>query len=193
MERYDYFVKEFTYVQDERLRDTFKQLIELVPAYFFEIPASSSGRYHPKFALGRGGLIRHTKAAVRIAVELFRDPIFSCQFTSNERDLIIIALVLHDSFKLGLPKEAHTRFDHPLIAADFLDEVKDQLQFTDAEIQFLQALIRSHMGPWNEDREGNEVLPVPCTEAEKFVHLCDYLASKKFMNVSFDINGNIIG
>lgn len=43
------------------------------------------------------------------------------------------------------------------------------------------------MGPWNIDRFGNS-LPVPEKEDEKFVHLCDYLASRNFLNVSFDEN-----
>ena len=50
-------------------------LIELLPNYFFEVPASSTGKYHPEFALGDGGLIRHTKVAVRIAYELLNNNI----------------------------------------------------------------------------------------------------------------------
>ena len=37
------------------------------------------------------------------------------------------------------------------------------------------------MGKWNTDYKDKtkEVLPKPVTESEKFVHLCDYLASRK--------------
>ena len=45
------------------------------------------------------------------------------------------------------------------------------------------------MGPWNTDFNGNEVLPVPKSSKERFVHMCDYLSSKKFINVEFnDLN-----
>ena len=49
-------------------------LIEMLPDYFFHEAASSTGKYHPKYALGDGGLLRHTKAAVRIAYELLNNP-----------------------------------------------------------------------------------------------------------------------
>ena len=45
--------------------------------------------------------------------------------------------------------------------------------------------ISSHMGQWNTDRKSSVVLPLPTTKYQKFVHLCDYLSSRKFMNVKF--------
>ena len=48
------------------------------------------------------------------------------------------------------------------------------------------------MGPWNKDYNGNEVLPVPKTKYENFVHMCDYLASRKYLNIKFDSNNDII-
>ena len=55
---------------------------------------------------------------------------------------------------------------------------------------FIGKVIESHMGPWNTDYNGNEVLPKPKTKYENFVHMCDYLSSKKFLNVNF-VNGEI--
>ena len=37
-----------------------------------------------------------------------------------------------------------------------------------------------------------EVLPKPRTAEQRFVHMCDFLASRKFVDVKFDDN-NIIG
>ena len=42
------------------------------------------------------------------------------------------------------------------------------------------------MGIWNKDFNDNEVLPIPKDKYERFVHMCDYLSSKKFINVEFD-------
>ena len=67
------FIKEIGYIKKERYRDNIKKLISYLPDYFFEIPASSTGKYHPHYALGEGGLVRHTKVAVRIAYELLND------------------------------------------------------------------------------------------------------------------------
>lgn len=38
-----------------------------LPDYFFEAPASSTGKYHPAFANEPGGLILHSLAAARYA------------------------------------------------------------------------------------------------------------------------------
>ena len=40
------------------------------------------------------------------------------------------------------------------------------------------------MGIWTKDKEtGKEVLKVPKTKAQLFVHMCDYLASRKIIEV----------
>ena len=39
--------------------------------------------------------------------------------------------------------------------------------------------------------KGVEVLEKPKTKYQNFVHMCDYLASKKFLNVVFDKDNNI--
>ena len=67
MNKIDVFKNELNYIKDVRVKKSCSELINLLPDYFFEVGASSSGKYHPNYALGKGGLVRHTKAAVRIA------------------------------------------------------------------------------------------------------------------------------
>lgn len=64
------FNKEISYIKNERIRNSLITILDLLPDYFYHIPASSTGKYHPEFTLGDKGLVRHTKAAVRIAYEL---------------------------------------------------------------------------------------------------------------------------
>lgn len=40
-------------------------MLPAVPPYFYTVPASSTGKYHPRYTLGSGGLLRHTKAAIK--------------------------------------------------------------------------------------------------------------------------------
>ena len=40
------FEKEIAYMEIEDIKDFFKKAITLVPDYFFEVPASSSGQFH---------------------------------------------------------------------------------------------------------------------------------------------------
>ena len=129
MEKKDYFNKEYNYVKDTNKRNDLILLVSGLPDYFFEIPASSTGKYHPEFAATEHGLVKHTKVATRIAYELLNNPGLN-NFTDSEKDIIIMALVLHDGFKSGKIKEKYTRFDHPLLASEYVRENKDKLSNT---------------------------------------------------------------
>lgn len=181
------FKSEIELIKNKDYIDDFKTLIDLIPDYFFTVPASSTGKYHPKFSLGDGGLLRHTKAAVRIAFELLNDPCIGNKYTNNEKDLMLMALTMHDSVKSGIPKEEYTRFDHPLLASKLIKENKDKLKnIKDKELDLMCRVIESHMGPWNtHPYTKEEVLPIPKDKYENFVHMCDYLASRKYLNIKF--------
>ena len=193
MEKRDYFKKELEFIKNSKIRNSCLTMIELLPDYFFEIPASSTGKYHPEFTLGNAGLVRHVKAAVRIGHELLMDPVIGDKYTSDEKDLMLMALILHDGLKSGLEHNRYTQVDHPTLIKNYIIKNKDKLELNDEEVKFIGKVIESHMGPWNKDYDGNEILPVPKTKYENFVHMCDYLASRKFLNIKFDSNNNIIG
>ncbi|MBE6160100.1 MAG: HD domain-containing protein [Lactobacillales bacterium] len=188
MNKIETFNKEYTYIKNKKYVDNLKIMVDLLPDYFFEVPASSTGKYHPEFSLGDGGLVRHTKFAVRIAHELYSDESVTGTFNQNEKDLMIFALVLHDGLKSGLIKEEYTKVDHPVLVANYIRDNKDKLTLTDNEIEFICNVIESHMGPWNTDYKGNEVLPKPINKYQRFVHMCDFLASRKFLNTKFNNN-----
>lgn len=185
MEKNDYFNKEYEYIKNDKKKNDIKYLVSKLPDYFFEIPASSTGKYHPDFASTSHGLVKHTKVAVRIAKELLDNPGLN-NFTDDEKDIIIMALILHDGCKSGMVKEKYTRFDHPLIICDLINENRSKLSLNDDEVNLLTKIISSHMGIWNKDYNGNEVLPIPKDKYQRFVHLCDYLSSKKFIDIKFD-------
>lgn len=184
----DVFNKEYEYIKNDKYKDCAKKLVEILPDYFFEVEASSTGKYHPSFALNEGGLVRHTKVAVRIAKELLDNNSLDHKFTDNEKDLIIISLLIHDGLKLGNPKEKYTRFDHPILIAEFIKENKDKLLFNNEEIEFISMCVSSHMGEWNTNQYSNVILPLPNNKYQRFVHMCDFLASRKFLDVKFKDN-----
>ena len=185
------FSKELEYIKSEKIKSACQKMIELLPDYFFEVPASSTGKYHPEYALGEGGLLRHTKAAVRIAYELLNDPCIGDKYTQDEKDLMIIALILHDGLKSGLNHEKYTRFDHPILIADYIMDNEEELGLEVEEIEFLCDAVKTHMGSWTTDYDGVEVLEKPKTKYQNFVHMCDYLASRKCLLVPFDKNDDI--
>lgn len=186
------FEKEFSFIKDPKLVIDAKYLVDGLPDYFFEIPASSTGKYHPKYSLGEGGLVRHTKAAVRIAHELLENPLIGDKYTDREKDLAIISLLVHDGLKLGKEKSKYTKVEHPLLSANYVAECAPNLSMTEEDIEKMRKMISSHMGIWNKDFDGNEVLPIPHGKLENFVHMCDFLASRKCIQFEFDEKWNIV-
>lgn len=191
MKKEELFEKELSYIKNERIKNSCCKMIELLPDYFFEVPASSTGKYHPEYATGAGGLLRHTKAAVRIGFELLSDPAIGDKYTADEKDLMLMSLMLHDGLKSGLEHSKYTKFDHPILMANYIMDNMDSLDLEDEEIEFVCNAIKTHMGPWTKDYDGNEVLEAPKTKYQNFVHMCDYLASRKCLLVPFDENNNI--
>lgn len=188
-EKIKVFDVELNYIKDERIRNSAKTIVSMLPDYFFKVAASSTGKYHPKYALGDGGLVRHTKAAVRIAQELFG----IYKFPDETKDLITMALIIHDGLKKNIVEERYTRFDHPLLIAKFVRDNKDKLELTDDEVELVANMDASHMGRWNTNEYSpGVVLPLPKTVEQKFVHMCDYLASRKCIELEFDENNNVL-
>lgn len=190
-ENYQIFNKEINYIKNPKIKNSLITMLKKLPDYFYEVPASSTGKYHPNYALGNMGLVRHTKAAVRIAHELLLNESLN-NFTNDEKDLIIMALCLHDGLKSGLKKSEYTLFEHPILMANYLIENKDDLELTDDEITFVSDAIKTHMGPWTTNYQGEDVLEPPKSKSQRFVHMCDYLASRKFLEVPFDENNNVL-
>jgi len=184
----DNFSKELEYITSDRLRDNAKIILNELPDYFYEVQAASTGKYHPKYALGNKGLIRHVKAAVNIAYNLFT----IYKFDDNTKDIILISLLIHDGLKHGFTEDKYSKFEHPLLIGELLDKIKDKLTLTNEEINLIKSNVASHMGKFNTNQYSNVVLPIPKTVTEKFVHMCDFLASRKQILFEFDENNNII-
>lgn len=154
-----------------------------VPDYFAEVPASSSGKYHPAESLGYGGLCRHTIAVAKVVMELGRVSFF--KFTAFDKELLIAAALLHDSFKQGSPCEGHTIKQHPRVAVDHLlaygkkisDEQTDPHK-KESAIRIsrqIASLVLTHMGEWGNNGINNN--------AQLVLHLADLVASRKNIKV----------
>lgn len=179
------FESELAHIENPVVKKFTEKIISNMPDYFFETAASSTGKYHPAYALGNGGLVRHTKAAVGIAIDLLNLEHNIQIFGQDERDCIIAALICHDGWKHGDTYSKYTVANHPVVAADHILELAD-----DSERDFAKAIsdnVRSHMGQWNQDyKSKKEIMPKPQTPSEMFVHECDYLASRKYLEYKFD-------
>lgn len=181
------FEKELSFIQDEKIREQTKKVLSCVAPEFFQAAASSTGKYHPEYALGQGGLYRHTCAAVGIAKDVLSLEWVQRQINDVGRDYVLAALILHDCAKSGKCWDnKYTRHDHPLQAAEL---IKDNLEGEENEkfVETVGRLISSHMGQWNWCKWDATKLPKPEHFDEFLVHLCDYLASRKYLEYNFNV------
>lgn len=167
------------HIKNEDIKHELFEAFNHVPMYFFQVAASSTGKYHPTYALGQMGLWRHTIAAAMIACDLVNLEMFD--LTDDEKDYIIAAILLHDTCKHGIPETKYTVHDHPLQAANLVNTYCSK-EFANN----VAPLIASHMGQWTTCKWSKIELPKPETKMQKIVHLCDYLASRKYLEVVFN-------
>ena len=88
-------------IENKDIREFAERCIDTIPNYFWDVGASSTGKYHPQYALGDLGLARHTCALVRILNYILGIDCWKNDFTSRERDLMRVAGIMHDSRKSG--------------------------------------------------------------------------------------------
>ena len=171
-----------------------QELLDAMPEYFWTEPASSSGRHHPEFSRGEGGLARHSLMVYRWLKMLLE---------ANDQDMsefvpgMVVAALFHDCCKRGLPGSVnlqYTAFEHPLLSAKFLLDkaeqfAKDNKNFLDMAIEDEDAFkhnmavaiscIETHMGKWTTSKYSDVTLPKPKSPIQFMVHLADYCASRK--------------
>lgn len=174
------FINEIGDIKDADLKAFATELIANADDYFFVVPASSSGKYHPPFDLGDGGLVRHTRLVAYMARSLAE----SYCFSDYDTDCLIVAALAHDIKKQGNGDTGHTVWDHPILAMHYVQEIYGKTNFNVPAdtIEKICNAVSSHMGKWgNEPRfcKGNTPLPMPVTEFDKALQAADYVASRK--------------
>ena len=171
------------------IREFAEVLLDGLPDYMWHVGASSTGKYHPAYSLGEGGLMRHQIAVVRFLNFFFELEQYNTKFTDREMDLMRVAGLVHDGRKSGeqddYNRSKYTKFDHPIHMANVVRSY-DGKYLNHDEIEFVAACISSHMGSWNTDRKSSVVLPKPINVYQEFIHLADYLASRKDLTMEFD-------
>ena len=134
-------------INEERVRDLFLAAVaNSCTEKIQDAAASSTGKYHPAFAHGKGGLLRHIRAAVHFVEK------YSVSFGLNplEKDIAVAAAALHDLCKSGINWDSkYTVFEHPILVRALIDSCS--LLGDDAILwgQICDA-IDSHMGCWNK-------------------------------------------
>lgn len=173
--------------ENEDIKEFAIELLNNLPEYVWHVGASSTGKYHPAYSLGEGGLMRHQMAVVRFLNFFLELEQYGAGMTSRERDLMRTAALIHDGMKSGTQedytKSKYTKFNHPILMAN---AIRSTDGLNTSERDFIAHCIESHMGQWAFDKKTNVELPKPKDEYQKLVHLADYLASRKSLAMDFE-------
>lgn len=119
----------------------------------WSLPTSSSGKYHQKEDGSVPTNEEHTYEMLNAFVKI------KSAFRKSEREVILMAIVLHDCLKYGHEVGRHTVRDHDLLAAEFTREHEERLLtvFEDDQINVLAEAVLMHSGRWSSlftsDRE----------------------------------------
>jgi len=179
------FADELQMIHDQKIKDFVLECFDkLCPDYFWTVPCSTSGKYHPKVSLGIGGLVRHTKLAVwwglHLVTALGDSPELKDISDRQLQDEVIATLLLHDLIKNGEGLDSDGRpFDRSVTGTHGVT-LADRITFGDFAFDDLTSLrriidgISGHMGIWTtiESRK-------PDTAFANLIHLADYCASRK--------------
>lgn len=180
------FYKILNDMQNKELKLFCKYLADHIPSYFWSVPATSSGKYHPDFAKEEEGLVKHSLMVYRVVIDLIENNLLPIDV---DREVLMCAALFHDCCKRGKENEptAHTLFNHPIIASNFIYEIwltcGKGIECTNVYDQMCDMcrLIESHMGKWNTNKyEECANLPTPQTTGEILLHNADYIASRVY-------------
>ena len=186
------FENEIIYMEIENIKEFFKKAITLVPDYFFEVPAASSGKFHSVLECGFGGLVYHTRSVAKVANYLVNLQQYKNKLNEVERDCVICAALLHDCLKHDWEnKTGFSVHQHPILASEFVktDERLDGVVSNEIRVMIGDA-IASHSGEWTTSKRSKIVLPSPQTLVQELVHLSDYIASRSDIHILFDGEDN---
>lgn len=179
------FAHELSVIEDEEILKILDNVFKEVLDCHKWLPASSSGKYHPKCDLGDGGLIRHSKIVFQFMEEIIRA---TPSLKYEEKELLAAALI-HDLCKYKDENADHSSFTHPTDMAELIKKTN----FRNERAYTIARLVSTHMGIWNTFKYYPGVeLPKPANFDEIAVHYADYFASRQYLDFQFDDNGDLV-
>jgi len=172
------FSKELASISDTKMRNFVLDVFEkLTPNYFWTCPASTTGKYHPSFALGKGGLIRHVKACIwwidqvlnmvdfdnfntyrlydpfRMTTNFcYPDPYDGVINKTKIRDILVATLLLHDLRKNGDSLEEKKEKGYNMTqthGVDLAKKIRQEIKIPRG-LSYIVYGIEGHMGKWTK-------------------------------------------
>lgn len=165
--------------ETEEMRLYCADMIKQIPDYIFEMPSSTSGKYHNQTQCLPHGQIYHIvmfaeimnyRLALKGNKEKFKSP--------TQRDAMRCTPIFHDALKCGLNGSVYSVHEHPMLAGQWVREAKVEHDIDDKIKEAIARMCERHSGEWVDSKKSKTVLPEPENAMELFVHECDYLSSR---------------
>jgi len=141
------------------------------PTYFWELPTSSTAKYHSEDEVSEHGNWLHTKRVFSAYQDVSRSLVEGGVISERDREAGMAAALLHDLVKYGYPKREgeHTIDYHDVLSASFIRQFKDLPEK-------VARLVNVHNGDWQSG-------PVPENTHEWSFHQSDLIASRRHNNI----------
>ena len=180
------FSEELNQIETDQMRWYVREMLETAPAYIAVIPASTSGKYHSAQQCETGGQVVHIKLACAIMNYILELEYVKKLTSAQRRDNLRAAMLFHDCYKCGVYNSDKTVHEHPILAAKWIKTTKVHHDISIRNKNIIAGLVASHMGQWNTSKYSDVKLPKPITIDQFLVHLCDYIGSRKNIQINFE-------
>ena len=154
-------------------------MIRQIPDYIFEMPSSTSGKYHNKTQCLPHGQVYHIIMFAEILNYLLALKCNQEKFKSpQQRDAMRCVPIFHDALKCGTDGGMYTVHEHPMLAGAWVRKTKVEHDIDDKVKEAIACMCERHSGEWTTSKRSKIILPEPSNEMERMIHMCDILSSR---------------
>ena len=166
--------------ETDEIRNYCTDMIKEIPDYIFTIPSSTSFKYHNKTQCQPHGQIFHILMFAEVMNYVLGLEYVKEKTNERQRDCLRCTPIFHDAIKCGLNGSQYTVHEHPMLAGEWVRNTSVEHD-VDADTKAYIA----RLGEWTSTKRSKTVLPKPENDEQFFVHMCDYLASRSNLDMTY--------
>lgn len=152
-------------------------MVKQIPDYIFDIPSSTSGKFHNATQCRPHGQVYHILMFAEILNYLLDLKCNQEKFKSpQQRDAMRCIPIFHDAHKTN--GGVFTVHEHPMLAGTWVREAVVEHDIEDRVKEAIARMCERHSGSWTTSKKSQVILPEPENEMEKMIHMCDILSSR---------------
>ena len=171
--------------ETDEIRNYCTDMIKEIPDYIFTIPSSTSFKYHNKTQCQPHGQIFHILMFAEVMNYVLGLEYVKEKTNERQRDCLRCTPIFHDAIKCGLNGSQYTVHEHPMFAGEWVRNTSVEHDVDADTKAYIARLCESHSGEWTSTKRSKSVLPKPENDEQFFVHMCDYLASRSNLDMTY--------